>query len=345
MIVLGTRAPLQLVRPSGTNQQRIDAILQGRTPPNFTYGAYPADPVTTRQVTVNSASEFNTEAAIAGTEITVGSSFPGDVEIRADDIDVIMPNNLSIDGSLWVDGPFSTTIRRIRWTGGNVRTCYVGGTEDVLFDDFRCIADESTAIEIGAQNQIGFGGTATNLFFINSTLEVFGTDPLPGNWAWAIVTRSDNVPRNSGLALLNTKVQTNALSQMTRFQSDNIMICDSVFNPDGIGANAMRFHVAATNVWVKDSWSRGLMKIDFYGEGDVGPSMVNGLFDNYDRYFSAYANYFWDNTGEIRNSTLHWTSPVTFDYGTLTDGGGNAVNGAWDGATVPDYSTVGAIRP
>lgn len=64
-------------------------ILDAPTPAN-----------TNRNVTVNSVSEFDTEAAVSGTQITVGTSFAGfsRVTIRGDDIRVIIPPGIRVGG-------------------------------------------------------------------------------------------------------------------------------------------------------------------------------------------------------------------------------------------------------
>ena len=58
----------------------------------------PALPVTTRSVTVNSRTEFNSAASVAGTRITVATGWPGNTvaTINANDIDVIIPAGVAI---------------------------------------------------------------------------------------------------------------------------------------------------------------------------------------------------------------------------------------------------------
>lgn len=60
----------------------------------------PSPPVTTRQVTVTTTGDFDTEAAVDGTEITIGASFAtsSTIHIKANDIDVILPNAYSTGG-------------------------------------------------------------------------------------------------------------------------------------------------------------------------------------------------------------------------------------------------------
>lgn len=98
----------------------------------------PAQPVTTRSVTVTTASQFNTEAANAGTEITIGASWSETAmaQIRANDIDVIIPAGVSI-GMVEIGAwPRNTPHARIRIRGeGRMGQLRVGSIySDVTLD-------------------------------------------------------------------------------------------------------------------------------------------------------------------------------------------------------------------
>jgi hypothetical protein len=133
-----------------------------------------------------------------------------------------------------------------------------------------------------------------------------------------------------------------SVGQNNRFTGiNNLSIFDSVFNPDGASTNGMRIQGGCTDVWVRDSWSRNLFKLDQVNTELSPPAATNVRFDNYDRYYYAYAFQTpLANTGTVVNSTLYGG---TFSVSPLTDGGGNT-SASWDGSTVPDYSEVGAIR-
>lgn len=75
----------------------------------------PTPPTTTRQVTVTTTGQFGTEAAVAGTEITIGADFSESslVGINASDIDVILPAGRSI-GGLMLGGSGSPGCSRVR---------------------------------------------------------------------------------------------------------------------------------------------------------------------------------------------------------------------------------------
>ena len=317
------------------NQGRVDAVLSGRSP-HFAF-SYPADPVTTRDVTVNTASEFNTEAAVAGTRITVGSSFTGNVVIAANDIDVVMDNGLTISGNFQI----SASISRIRWTGGNIGTMGIANCDDVLFDDLLVYSDSSTAILSQPNNMIGAFGTCNRVFCINSTFQLEHDPGTPSNlYQWAMNASGTTDPRASDYFFGNCKFETIALGQNNRFQSlSKLMLVDCVMNPTHISGSGLRIHWCE-DVWIRDSW--------FEGQGNLtntasspSPTVANGLLDNVDGYNSFYATYDGTNTGTIQNTTLFGG---TLSIGPFTDGGGNS-SASWDGSTLPDSSGVGAIRP
>jgi hypothetical protein len=330
----GTAVANQYAPPAtGDNADRILAVLDGREP-HFSY-SMPADPVTTRDVTVTTASQFNSEAATAGTLIRVNSSFSGNVSITANDIDVVMSNSATITGNLTLGG--GSFANRIRWTGGNISGLMQGVRyADALFDNFQVTAEGNGAAPIDLNVPVS---AVARVAFINTTFRVAGGSSSNG---WALYFAG-------GTDLIFANIAVFSIGQNNRFMASNrLLIVDSVFNPDGASGNGMRIHDASNNVWIKDCWSRGLFKLDATNTGDTGPSVTNALFDNYDRYdnVTGYALHgsgaAWvnNNTGEVRNSSAYG---ATFSAGHLTNGGGNTSE-SWDGSTVPDYSTVGASR-
>ena len=326
----------------GDNAARIEAILNGREP-HFAYST-PADPVTTRQVTVTSASQFNSEAATNGTEITINSSFSGNVTITGNDIDVIMSNGATITGNLQL-GSFSFRSTRVRWTGGNISGRLLGNNfQDYLFDDFY-LDSGSGFNDLTAANQ-----RFDRLAFINTTIR---NTPSGGGNDWALFVLQRPTDQHRGIIFANFKIMSNGGLHAWRLQSVNdIMIVDSVGNPDGLATSGLRIHLNSTDVWIKDSWVRGNFHINEVSGSDGYPQVVNALFDNLDRYegigtYAFFAPVTVNNSGEIRNS--RHSSTAGAGSGTISAGGGITVGSgndrvAWNGSTVPDYSNVGAIR-
>jgi hypothetical protein len=77
----------------------------------------PTAPVITTTSNVTSAAEFNTAAAIAGRELTVTSSFAGDVTISASDVRVLFSTGITITGSLTIGS--TSAIARVEIDGGD----------------------------------------------------------------------------------------------------------------------------------------------------------------------------------------------------------------------------------
>jgi hypothetical protein len=77
----------------------------------------PTAPTITTTSNVTSAAEFNTAAAIAGRELTVTTSFAGDVSITASDVRVLFSAGVTITGSITIGT--TATIARVEINGGS----------------------------------------------------------------------------------------------------------------------------------------------------------------------------------------------------------------------------------
>ena len=331
---------------SGTNASRISAILSGRSP-HFSYNT-PTDPTTTSTCNAGSASAFNACAAVDGTEITVTQSFSGNISIMADDIDVLMDNAYTITGELNL-GSFGTHISRARWTGGNISGALNGRNFDnVLFDDVLIDSGSSPNNLTANSNRI------VNLAFINSTIQNDPGGRAGSSWAFFVVQNPNGGVDHQGLILANFKVLSTAMHAWRVQSFDDIVIVDSVFNPDGGALSGMRFHYNSDDIWVKDSWTRGAMHVDQVGS-EPGPSMTNARFEDFDRYVPSEAPFsgwaydtdpgFGGNTGVCINNVLNYASGTStsncFDGSSGNSGLSTAL---WNESTVPDHSAVGAIR-
>lgn len=331
---------------AGSNSERITTLLNGRSP-HFSYST-PADPNITSGLTVEVSSIAALQSAIdAGNRvIEVAPSLTlsgGTVNLRGTDVDVICPNSTTFDGTLFAVGDSLAAVRpqRQRWTGGNFINAgmVVRPHEDTLLQDVFI----DTLVGVSPEGIINFTGASgtrpqgwARFALLNVTLQIRDSSPLGG---WALYSQS--VGARTDMVLGSVKV-ISTTGQNNRFQNiDNLVIFDSAFNPDGNSSNGMRMHIICENVWMRDTWSVGLFKLDQAGT-ETTASVVNALFDNHDVYYNgAYAVHGpLPNTGEIRNSTLFGG---TFSSGPLTNGGGNSSQ-SWDGVTLRDHSGVGAIR-
>ncbi|MCR9260766.1 MAG: Ig domain-containing protein [Pseudomonadaceae bacterium] len=324
-----------------------------RTVP-FSY-EWPAEPVTTSTASVSSASAFNAAAAIDGTEITVTQSFSGNINVTADDIDVVMANNITISGRLTINS-FSASgrLNRIRFTGGN----FAAGSilihpvndlmlKDVYFDTDSNLASEGLNDFRGNSANSGIAGW-DRIALVNTTINhVNGSST--GDYAFYAASR------NNSTNLIFANVKLRAQGQVHRvIQLSKYIIVDSTFNDDGGASSAFRIHgdggTATNEVYMADSMVRGTMKIDGTA-GSQGPQIANGVFERVDRY--ANDGFWWysealasGNQATVNDSPIYYVGGDGVSEVGLGSGitGSNNIRQPWDGSTVPDYSGVGAIR-
>ncbi len=123
----------------------------------------PTQPTTTSTATVNSVAEFNAAAAVAGTQITIGTSWAGNtnVTVIADDIDIIIPSNRSI-GCVEI-GSFSVhAVHRVR-IRGPVSGTYSGGRMGQLrVNTFATNVTDITIDGVSNNGDSGFGHGGEN---------------------------------------------------------------------------------------------------------------------------------------------------------------------------------------
>lgn len=281
---------------AGTNEARLDALLSSYTVP-FSY-SYPADPVTTRQVNVSSASAFNTEAAVSGTEITITSSFSGNITIAANDIDVIA-TGATVTGSIGATGR-----SRIRWTGGTINSHAAGiqsstwrNVSDVLFDNAVLFTrfEMHRALGVGGNRRIAMINTTTDM---SGSLdnEDIGQHHIPGE------PHTDIIYANYvGRAAQNSPLRLQGL--------DRVVIVRSLLNPDALNAFAMRVHQQTDQLYVADSTLVSRSNFQLIESPDQ-IDLTNATFEDVRFYHiggvGAHSIAFQDsrNTGTVSYSTL-----------------------------------------
>lgn len=147
----------------------------------------PALPATTRAVTVNSPSAFNTEASRSGTQITIGASWSEGVmvAISASNVDVIIPPGVSIGAieiGVW---PRQTPLSRIR-----IRGPVIGQHSGGRMGQFRAggnIYSDITIDGIDMNGASGLGGGETNQAFRLGAIERFAvrnTRAIAAGYIW-----------------------------------------------------------------------------------------------------------------------------------------------------------------
>jgi len=125
---------------------------------------FPAHPNLTRTVNVASVAQFNAAASVPGTLITITASWPGNTvaAINASDIEVVIPQGISVGAieiGVW---PRATPLSRIR-IRGTVPGTHSGGRMG-QYRDFEGVTD--VIIDgVDLNGDSGFGGVETNTVF------------------------------------------------------------------------------------------------------------------------------------------------------------------------------------
>jgi hypothetical protein len=255
---------------------------------HFDY-SWPTAPVTTTTVNVDTCAEWQAAANDVATTVNVAAGNYGacDITVTGSDLDFVISTSATIDGGTVA----FVGLSEVRWTGGNLVDggMRANSFNDLLIDDF-CVnnfADNSDEIHNFVDDSNGGTGAWSRLAIINSTFALYGNTA--GGGSWALYINPDGFPEGAtdgNLILANFKVKSDG-GQNNRFMAaDNTIIVDSVFNPDGLSVNGMRFHQSSTDVFIGDTWIRGLWKMDPTNGADTGPSVVNARFDNVDSYYN-----------------------------------------------------------
>lgn len=127
----------------------------------------PAAPVVTRDVTVTTAAELSAEAT-SGTRITVGADIDAVVDIRANDVEVIVPRGRFVRTIVLAGFPFDRIARiRIRGetigvhSGGLVGKIWsLGPVDDLIVDGLDLNGDNAADVQQGQGIQSGDGPNA-----------------------------------------------------------------------------------------------------------------------------------------------------------------------------------------
>lgn len=316
-----------------------DSTLAGaaRTPPVFvTDGTYqwPTLPSPSLDTVANTGAELTAALAAGSRRITIPAGFGTQTVNVAigDDTEIIMSNSATIDGDLtWVGD-------RSRIIGGN----HIGGVfepnggNDITVDGFNTLNDSGTGNNWG-----GGVGEHQRIAILNT---IMGNTNATGDWV--VFTSPTNVQSD----WLFANVRMYGDSQMTRFQQvDNLIIVDSVLDPDGSSVSALRTHCEMNNVWVADTHITSGWLSDPRDGYNYG--MDNATFERFQNYTSLRALCAEPEGGDIdqqnsviRNSICNTSNAGdisgTPDIADFSDGGGN-VHRVWDGVSYPDFSHIG----
>jgi hypothetical protein len=274
----------------------------------------PTLPTTTRSVTVNTTGQFNTEAAVAGTEITIGTGWAGNtsVSILASDIDVIIPSGIAI-GAVQISSFGSPTpYARIRIRGstpglhsggrmGQLRAQGAAGAiTDVVVDGIDLNGDSNYG---GAETNQAFRCDVTRMAVLNCRVIAAGYTWLGGtrhlviansNWYHGAATRAQ-AGFVEGWGLRNTRGPITIIDsriQGTRYVNVRSQSTGNTEELLYIGRSVLANAAEGQTLWVWEDLNLG----PYTGEG--------GLIEDCDIYTHSAVgcNY----AAEIRTSDVDW---------------------------------------
>lgn len=303
----------------------------------FSYN-WPAQPSTTSSQTVTTMSQLQSAVNVDGNLITIPASFgtqSGNVTITGSDIEIVMSNSATINGAIQI-GAGTNRATRIRWTGGNMTggPLEINSADDVLINDFHATTDGEANAWTGGG---GTGQGTRRLAVLNSTIRVVNVT----NNAWAIYT---SPTPNEDFIFANLKVVGSG--QNNRLQNiRNLIIVDSILNPDGQSVNSFRTHDDCTNVYVRDTIIGPGGWLADPRHGALG--IANGTFERVTKYsnLSAFLTDY-EQTGTFNNGTLYSVNGTPGQEAGI--GGFSGSNNrivSWDGSSLHhDASQYGAVR-
>lgn len=142
----------------------------------------PTLPTITSSANASTAAEFNAAAGTAGVRITVTGSWSGDVQIHADDVEVIVSATRSIAAIEVGVFPHATTYHRIRIAGSVDGLTHGGVTGQIRTDPMTDLVIDG----LDNNGSSAFGGGETNQAFrVNATrVAVLNTRAISAGYCW-----------------------------------------------------------------------------------------------------------------------------------------------------------------
>lgn len=282
---------------------------------------WPSPPVTTRDRTVTTAAQFNTEAAIEGTLIRINTSFTGQLDITADHIDVICDNSVTLGSTTplatWIT--FAKGQQYFRWTGGTILMGDSGTANTVTAVAWNGVLDHlwDNVVFFGVMQYGLSSGDDTNAFqrvcWLNSTVDHSAT-------AEEFCFHCGQGPNHSDLILCNVRMEADigvgdpptGSHSTTRIQNtDRVLVLDCSFNMgqgragiQGPDPESTGYRMASgnTDVHIEDTLIGGRFHASFLHSGFT--DTMNPLTAiNVTRYFVTGTGHSFDDSGLIGGNT------------------------------------------
>lgn len=302
----------------------------GRLPDFLADLRWPEAPRTKRRIEVSNGRIQSAVSKNRARVIIAPGEYVG-VNVRCSDCE-IQADGVTLNGNLDFGG--RQRIKRVVWKGGTINgRIRNDGADDLLIQNVHVINKTSNNLNNFTGGPEGFRRVAV----VGSTFEQ--QNGLDGG-DWVIYTMPVE-SYHEDLILANVRFESDG--QLVRLQHiDNLVVVDSYFNSNNTGANGLRIHKETRDVYFHNTIIVG------QGIGQSGPGIINGLFENVQRYFRV--NNHWSQPMNIvENVTINNSDCYTSSgnglgkpcpLGRAT--GSNNTFLYWDGKTLPSGEGYGA---
>jgi hypothetical protein len=306
---------------------------------------WPTAPTTTGTTNVTTIGQFQTAVATSGYIINVAAgTYTGNLDVTGSDLDIRISNSANITGNVVLGSAARSA--RVKITGGNFvdgmfkfYDSGTGGIDDLLMDDVYINSDATFSGD--GHHEFTNGGGWSRHAWINCTVGIYNANSLGG---WCFYANMHGFPEQTtqgSCILANVKFISDAQNNRM-MQMEDLIIVDSVFNPDNASVNGWRLAQGSNDVFMRDTTVVSSIQ---FNSGSANTNVTLLRMTNYTPYGNTIVHGVYANTGSMTDSTFyHSTGGVAADPTPLTDGGGNQWL-AWDHSTLPDFSAYGAVRP
>lgn len=318
---------------------------------------WPAAPVTSRTVAVDTCSEFQAAVQQSNVRITVApGTYNCSVSIAGDDQDIVMSNSATLNGSVSIDTSGGTDRKeRIRWTGGNIvhnsSQMTWRAVSDLLLNDVHI----SGSVILHRDTRLGV--CFDRVAIINSTIDGRAGNfpfPLQSGYDGSGSDCTDTIIAN-GLFLGNSNSSIRLQGQLRTVVVESyfrgMSNSGSLLTAFRIGEGSNLFFEGGTES--KPNVSVGRYKIDYTELSGDSWAVTNVTINGSHRYNTndgggaAFLHGSMRNTGTVSNLRTSMPTGVGGNppgISPFTTGSGVSSVQWWDGVTMPSPAAYGAMR-